>query len=207
MRLHAAWSVRPRPESNQEKKNRVRELRVRIVFHPRRFPCNRVTLSLWPKRVHLSPCFSFSHWFRAAAKRLALCYSALLPRRAATLPIADRGKPEKPPSYQKGVMTPNHLFPYKPFFTLEHGSLAPHTRTSSPPYQESGRGRNNNCTQAQWCMNENSPKLVRYVVTHERKNRVRKVLFVLPDTLSSDYVLGCFSQCQAQALSYLSAVH
>lgn len=122
-------------------------------------------------------------------------HSGLPPGRAAPLSIADRGKPEKPPPCQKGAMTPNHYFPYNLFFTLEHSSLAPHTGTSSPPYQESGRGRKNNCTEVPRRVNENSPKLVRYEVTHERKKRVRKVLFALHDTLSPDYVLSHFSQC------------
>lgn len=62
----AAWSVRPRPESNQKKKW-VRKLRVRFVCHSHQFPYNRVALSLWPRRACLPPS-SFSHQFRAAAK-------------------------------------------------------------------------------------------------------------------------------------------
>lgn len=141
-----AW-IKPEKKKPQKLKTKqVRELQLRIVFRPCRLPYKRVTLSLWPRRVHLPPCFSFSHWLKVAAECHALqspswesCYSLHYWQRETreTTPFSKRFDDSKP------------LVSNNPLFTLEHSSLAPHTGTSSPPYQEAGRGRKNNCTQAQ----------------------------------------------------------
>lgn len=175
-----------------EKGKWVRELRIRFVFHPHHY--NTVALSLWPRTAYLPPCFSFSHQFRAAAKYHTLwsapweSYSSLhcwQKKSRETSPFPKRSGDNKPLC--------------NPSFASPNRSVAPEVAIGSSLCQRVSRGGKNKCTRVHWHMDKNSLKLFRCVITRVRgKKGLRKALFALRDTVSSDCMLWCFSQCLAQ---------